>query len=86
MKVTAKIWLSISFLFVGYFGTSGLNFVLGVRTEHTLQSTADERVPAAFDGQAIVVHFRSQLKLYEESVIMGDEDVLEKAKTESENT
>ncbi|MGD9161337.1 MAG: methyl-accepting chemotaxis protein [Desulfobacteraceae bacterium] len=81
--VGRKIWLSLSILILGYFVTMLVGFVLGQKNEVDLLSASESLFSASINSQSALAAFREEIKLYNDAVLMGDEEVLETAKNKS---
>ncbi len=84
LSVAIKIWMSISVLILGYSGSIVFGFVNGENTESTIFNVSEALFPAAQKGQLAISSFKEQLKLYEDAVLMGEESLLETARTKAD--
>ncbi|MGE0086324.1 MAG: methyl-accepting chemotaxis protein [Desulfococcaceae bacterium] len=83
LSIAKKIWLSLSILIIGYFASMIFGFVQGRQTELRLHGVSDYMFPAAVQSQLALSAFNDQITGYEQSVILGDTDILEAAKQKS---
>jgi hypothetical protein len=83
LRLAQKIWLSLSILVLGYFGSMFFGFVLGQRMEVRLQTVSTAMFPAAIQSQFALSAFNDQITLYSQAVIAGDKDLLAQAEPKS---
>jgi len=79
LTIGSKIRLSLSILVLGYFATTMVGFVLGKKTETRLFEASDTLFPASTFSKSASSAFKEQIKLYNDAVIMGDEEKITKA-------
>ena len=78
--VGIKIWISLGILILGYFVTMLVGFILGQNNEEHLLFTSESLFPASISSQSALAAFREEIKLYNDTVLMGDTDALENAR------
>ena len=78
-SIAKKIWVGLSILLIGYFGSMAFGFVLGQKTESRLQAASDYMFPAAIQSQVVLSLFNEQIRYYSEAVMSGDADILDEA-------
>jgi len=79
MRIATTFWLCIGALVLGYLATVALNSVLSRRNEALLERTANVMFPAAQRAQAAQADFKRQLLAYQDAVVVGDAEALDKA-------
>jgi methyl-accepting chemotaxis protein len=79
LSIFQKIWLSVSILFAGYIISMALITSQGMRVEKDLHKVSEVLFPAAKISQNAVESFKKQVKLYEDSVMLAEIDLLNKA-------
>lgn len=84
LSISNKIWLSLSILILGYFLSMMYIYSFGRETEHRLSRVSKSVFPASRESQAALNAFKQQVKLYKDAVMMGDAQLLEKARETSE--
>lgn len=77
VKITTKIWGSVSLLIVGYLVTTGLNYYFGGQNERRLNLTGGTKFPASLESQMVSVEFAKVLKHYEDGVMLGELEAIE---------
>ena len=77
MKITTKIWGSVSLLIIGYLVTTGLNYYFGGQNERRLNLTGGTKFPASLESQMVSVEFAKVLKHYEDGVMLGELEAIE---------
>jgi hypothetical protein len=82
--VTAKIWLSIGVVVLGYVVSNVFREVQSTTLESMLELTADGLVPAAQKAQAAEAGFQRMTKLYRDAVMTEDAAALDQARQEGE--
>ena len=80
LNIGSKIWLSLSILVIGYFATMVVGFILGKNTETRLVNASDTLFSASSFSKTALSTFNEQVKLYNDAVILGDEEKLTTAK------
>lgn len=80
LSISAKIWLSLSILILGYFVSMMYGFLWGQQEEARLNSISTLLFPAAKYSQQSLNAFNEQLKLYEIATLVGETSVLDLAK------
>ncbi|MBU0993611.1 MAG: response regulator [Proteobacteria bacterium] len=83
VRISTKIWLSLSILVFGYFISMMVGFLLGRQTESRLLYVSAQWFPSAKYSQLAVLSFNEQLKLYKNGVLFGDETLFESAYNKS---
>lgn len=76
MNISAKIWLSISALLLGYLVTVTVNALLGQYAEQRLNETSTTLFPATTLSREAEVGFTAQVQAYEGAVLTGDHDLM----------
>ncbi len=76
MNISAKIWLSISALLLGYLVTVTVNALLGRYAEQRLNETATTLFPATTFGREAEIAFTAQVQAYEGAVLTGDHELM----------
>lgn len=79
MRIATTFWLCIGALVLGYLATVTLNSVLSRRNEALLERTAGVMFPSAQRAQAAQADFKRQLLAYQDAVVIGDAEALDKA-------
>ena len=79
LQISGKIWLSISFVVVGYFFSTLFTVYLGTETVGLLETAADQIFPATRLSQRALSSFETQMKLYEDGVVIGETGYIEQA-------
>jgi C4-dicarboxylate-specific signal transduction histidine kinase len=74
MNISAKIWLSISALLLGYLITVTVNAMLGLYAEQRLNEIATTLFPATTATREAEIAFTAQVQAYEGAVLTGDQD------------
>lgn len=82
-KIKARIWLCIAILILGYLATTFIVFFNGADTERSLDGVANILFPAAQSSKQAQNAFENQIGLYEDAVLLGDKESLEKAKLQA---
>ena len=77
VKITTKIWGSVSLLILGYLVTTGLNYYFGGQNEQRLNLTGGTKFPASLESQMVSVEFAKVLKHYEDGVMLGELEAIE---------
>lgn len=79
LSIGSKIGFSLGILVLGYFTTTAIGFMLGKKTETRLFYASDTLFPASTYSKTAVSSFTEQIKLYNDAVILGDEDKIASA-------
>ena len=74
MNIGSKIYLSLCILVLGYFATMAVGFISGKKTEARLFNASDIIFPASTYSKAALSAFKEQITLYNNAVIMGDDE------------
>ncbi len=74
MKISGKIWLSISALILGYLVTVTINSLLGLHAERQLSYTATTLFPATTLSRSAEIEWHAQVQAYQDAVLTGDKD------------
>ncbi|MBU4011668.1 MAG: hypothetical protein KJ882_12980, partial [Proteobacteria bacterium] len=85
LSMSKKIWLSMSILVIGYFLTMVFGFGMGVRMETRMLSVSDYLFPASNLGQEALTAFKDQVRLYNDGIMLGDGETINRAGHEAEN-
>lgn len=83
LSIATKIILCLSILILGYFASMVYVFSNGKNVEHRLAYVSEVSFPAALNSQAAANAFKEQVRLYSDSVMLGEPEYLNKAKTVS---
>ncbi|MBW1893440.1 MAG: PAS domain S-box protein [Deltaproteobacteria bacterium] len=78
--ISAKIWLSLGILVLGYFGSMMLGFFLGRQAELRLHIISECLFPAAKQSQFALVAFKEEIKFFDDVVVLGEESFISSAK------
>lgn len=76
MNISAKIWLSISALLLGYLVTVTVNALLGRYAEQRLNETSTTLFPATTLSREAEIAFTAQVQAYEGAVLTGDPELI----------
>ena len=79
-----KIWCSLFILMAGYAIATAVGLVGGFSLKKELTRVSDTMFPAAMHAQSILTDYQNQTKIYEDAVVTGDSEILEKASVQSE--
>lgn len=79
LTIGTKIKLSLSIFIIGYFATMLVGFLSGQKTEVRLFAASEALFPASMSSQTALSGFREQIKLFNDAVILGDDDILKTA-------
>lgn len=85
VSVFLKIWLSIGILILGYLLSIVIIHNAGTRLKKELTYLESVIFPAAIISQNILSDFQTQLKHYEDAIVMGEATLLEQASEISES-
>ena len=80
LRITQKIWWSLSILVFGYLVSMVFGFVLGQYTESRLHDVEESMFPAAIQSQRALSAFNNQITRYGEAVMAGDSELLDMAR------
>jgi methyl-accepting chemotaxis protein len=86
ISIFKKIWISVSILIIGHFISTSLGFVLGQRMESRQIMVSHLLFPASNQSKAAIIAFKEQVRLYMDSVMLGDMEKLALAKAEAIET
>ncbi len=84
VTVSKKIWICISILMLGYFGSMILGLINGRNTNSQLVNVSEYIFPASRQSQVALTSFKEQIKLYQDSVILGDEELFDQTQAKSD--
>lgn len=76
MNISAKVWLSISVLLLGYLITVTVNALLGHYAEQRLNEIATTLFPATTLSREAEIGFKAQVYAYEGAVLTGDRELM----------
>ena len=79
-SISKKVWLSLSIMVIGYLASMIFGFILGIDIESRLHRVSESVFPAAMQSKAALTGFKEQAKLYQDAVVLGEEDRLAEAK------
>jgi len=85
LKISGKIWLSISFIVVGYMLSMILSVYSGRQNEAQLNQTSNAIFPATQQSQSALSAFETQTKLYEDAFVFGEAGYINQASREAED-
>ncbi len=74
MNISAKIWLSISALVLGYLVTVIVDSLLGLHAEQRLDHTATTLFPLTTLSREAEIALQAQVQAYQDAVLTGDAD------------
>jgi C4-dicarboxylate-specific signal transduction histidine kinase len=74
VNISAKIWLSISALVLGYLVTVIIDSLLGLRAEQRLDHTATALFPLTTLSREAEIAMQGQVQAYQDAVLTGDPD------------
>ena len=83
LSIFVKIWLSVCVLIAGYIISMIMIQSTGGKIKNELTVISESAFPAASIGQEVVSDFDKQLKFYEDAVVTGEVNLVEKAGDES---
>ncbi|MBU4316918.1 MAG: hypothetical protein KKF30_06550 [Proteobacteria bacterium] len=83
-SIFVKIWLSISMLFLGYIVSMVMIQVTGGAIKDRLNTISGSLFPAAKISQEALATYEKQIKFYQDAVMMGEVDLVNNAKSESD--
>lgn len=76
MNISAKVWLSISVLLLGYLITVTVNALLGHYAEQRLNEISTTLFPATTLSREAEIGFNAQVQAYEGAVLTGDRELM----------
>ncbi|MGB5157933.1 methyl-accepting chemotaxis protein [Desulfobacterium sp. N47] len=85
LSMSKKIWLSMSILVIGYFLTMVFGFGMGIRMESRMLSVSNYLFPASNLAQEALTAFKDQVRLYNDGIMLGDSETINRAGNEAEN-
>ncbi len=85
LSMSKKIWLSMSVLVIGYFFTMVFGFGMGARMESRMLSVSNYLFPASNLGQEALTTFKDQVRLYNNGIMLGDGESINKAGVEADH-
>lgn len=80
LSIFVKIWLSISFLIIGYFFSIVVIHYSGVHTEEEMERISGALFPAVICSQRSLSGFEKQTALYEDAVVLGEKGKIDQAR------
>ncbi|QTA91102.1 SpoIIE family protein phosphatase [Desulfonema magnum] len=83
LSITKKIWLSLSIIILGYFGSTVFGFILGQKTESRLRDVSGYMFTAAIQSRLALSEFNEHITEYADAVVTESTDSLERAKNKS---
>ncbi|MBU1168215.1 MAG: methyl-accepting chemotaxis protein [Proteobacteria bacterium] len=83
LSIGKKIWCSISFLIIGYFISMAFGMITGSKTQGHLLHVSNALFPASQLSQTALTSFNEQIKLYNDAVLMGDQEIIKTAETKA---
>ncbi len=86
LSITTKIWLSIGILVFGYFASTMLGFYTGKNTEKRVKNVSENLFTATKESQLALTTFKEQIKFYNDSVMLGDDALIDSAGEKIEAT
>ncbi|BBO69695.1 hypothetical protein DSCA_36250 [Desulfosarcina alkanivorans] len=78
-----KIWLGLSLLVLGYFGTMIFGFIDDKASEKQLNIISEYIFPSSKLSQEALAAFNEQVKLYKDAVMIGDDSIIGDAREKS---
>ena len=78
-SIRAKIWLCVGLGFLGFALATAVNYVASVRFSASLKELRSVEFPLAMQGAEVLTLFKKQKAMYEEAVLVGDEDAIASA-------
>ncbi len=79
LKISTKIWLSLSILVIGYFISMLFGFILGQQAELRLHIVSESLFTAAKQSQLAQMAFKEQIKNFNDGVLLGELAFIESA-------
>ena len=83
LTISARIWLSVGILGLGYFFSMVVGYGLGLQTEARLSYVSETLVQAAKYSQFAVASFKEQRRLYQDAVLSGEKVFVDSALSKS---
>ncbi|MCP4353174.1 MAG: response regulator [Desulfobacterales bacterium] len=83
LKISTKIWLSLSILVIGYLFSMVFGFFLGQYTESRIRNVSECLIPAAKQSRLAYVAFDEQIKIYRNAVVTGEANLVEYGRSKS---
>ncbi len=80
LSILMKIWLSISILIIGYLFSIVVIHYAGNHAEKKMERISESLFPAATYGQRSLSGFEKQMALYEDAVILGEIEKIDRAR------
>ena len=84
--IGTKIWFGAGVIVAGYMLSMFMGFRQGMSQEELLGRVSDQMFPTSQCAQQAVASFNRQTKLYNDTVIMGETELLETAREEADAT
>ena len=84
LSIGKKIWCSISILIIGYFVSMAYGTITGARSQKQLVTVSEYLFPASQDSKTALTAFNDQIELYNDAVLLGDEEVINTAKSKAD--
>lgn len=78
-SIRGKIWLCVGLGFIVFALATAVNYAAGVRAAKSLEELRTEDFPRAMQGAEAVSLFKKQKGLYEEAVLVGDDEAIGRA-------
>ncbi len=85
LGIRGKIWLGMGIMLLGYSATMVLGLVSGKHQEIQIKAISSSLFPATQATQQAIAAFERQVKGYEDVVLMGEPEYLDKANAEAKN-
>jgi len=83
MRISHRIWLSISILMIGYFFSMLYGFIRGAHTELRLNSISTELFPMTMLSQNALSSFNEQINLFNTAIMTGEKQFIVNADEKS---
>jgi PAS domain S-box-containing protein len=84
VDISAKIWMSISILILGYMVLVVLGVVLGSRMKSRIETLSGYLIPAVKQSEIALAAFSDQIKLYNDAVMTGEKPLVDSAQTHAD--
>lgn len=84
LSIGKKIWCSVSILIIGYFVSMAYGIISGAVAQKKLVFVSEYLFPASQDSKIALNCFNEQIKLYNDAVMLGDEEVINTAGTKAD--
>ncbi|MFZ5572860.1 MAG: PAS domain-containing sensor histidine kinase [Thermodesulfobacteriota bacterium] len=83
LKISTKIWLSLSILVIGYFISMLFGFILGEKAEFRLHIVSESLFTAAKQSQLAQMAFKEQIKNFNDGILLGEMAFIESAEVKA---